>query len=94
MVVFHVGHVGDDAMTYAQPTVTWLKDGVPVSITPNNADPGNNGGLESSYNFVFSSSDAGVYQCIFTDTIRSEMFLPHPIRLDTGQLLPPPTQHH
>ena len=93
-MLFQVGHVGDDTITYTQPTVTWLKDGVPISTTPTNTDPGNNGGLESVLTFMFSSSDGGVYQCIFTDTARSQVFLPHPIRLDTGQLLAPPTQHH
>ena len=89
-MLFQVGHVGDDTMnSFTSPSVTWLKDGVPISTTPTNTDPGNNGSLESVLTFMFSSSDAGVYQCIFTDTVRSEVFLPHPIRLDTGKLLTP-----
>ena len=100
-VLFQVGRVGDNTMndsfigdtindSFTPPSVTWLKDGVPVSIKPTSTDPGNNGGLESVLTFVFRSSDAGVYQCIFTDTAGfegSEVFLPHPIRLDTGELL-------
>ena len=92
-VIFRVGHVGDERMAFNAPAVTWLKDGVPITSSLLNTDPQSNGGLESTLPFVFSSSDAGVYQCIFTDTARSEVFLPHPIRLDTGQLLAPPTQH-
>ena len=68
-------------MTFAPPTVTWLRDGVPVSDTPTNAARGD-GGLGTTLSML---SDAGVYQCVFTDTARSEVFVVDPIRLDTGK---------
>ena len=66
--------------------MTWLKDGVVLNnVSLTNADPENNGALESLLEFTFSAADAGAYQCIFTDPARSELFVAHPIRLDTGQ---------
>ena len=81
-IQYDVGHVGDDTMTFTPPTVTWLRDGVPVSDTPTNT-AGGNGNLSTTLSFMFEESDAGVYQCVFTDTARSEVFVVHPIRLDT-----------
>ena len=83
-IQYDVGHVGDDTMTFTPPTVTWLRDGVPVSDTPTNTTRGN-GGLNTTLSFMFEESDAGVYQCVFTDTARSEVFVVDPIRLDTGK---------
>ena len=81
-----VGHVGDDTMTFTPPTVTWLRDGVPVSDTPTNtAGAGGNGRLNTILSFMFEESDAGVYQCVFTNTARSEVFVVDAIRLDTGK---------
>ena len=73
-------------MTFTQPTVTWLKDGVVINILPTNADPENNGALESLLEFTFTPDGAGDYQCLFTDTVSSEIFVTHPVRLDTGKL--------
>lgn len=79
-----MGHVGDAFVMYTTPTVTWLRDGVPVNAVPTNT-PGSNGRLTTA---LSSLSDAGVYQGIFVDTIRSEVFAASPIRLDTGEGLP------
>ena len=44
------------------------------------------GALRTTLSFRFEASDAGVYQCIFTDRDRSfEVFVTDPIRLDTGE---------
>jgi hypothetical protein len=84
IIQYDAGHVGDDVMSFTPPTVTWLKDGVPVSDTPTNA-VGGNGALSTTLSFTFEESDAGVYQCVFTDTSRSEVYVTDPIRLDTGK---------
>ncbi len=81
---FGVGHVGDDVMDYTTPNVTWLRDGVPVSVSPTNTAP-SSGALVTVLSFAFAESDAGVYQCVFTDTARSEVFVTDPIRLVTGE---------
>ena len=84
---FNVGHVNDDMATYATPTVTWLRDGLPVvDITPSNT-PRSNGGLRTTISFGFLESLAGVYQCIFADPSRSEVLIPEPIGVDTGEEL-------
>ena len=61
-----------------------LKDGLPAVRTPTNIS-GTNGRLTSTLSFTFAASDAGVYQCVFTDTSRSEIFATVPTRLDTGE---------
>jgi hypothetical protein len=81
---YDTGFVGDDVMSFAPPVVTWLKDGVPVSDRPMNT-VGGNGTLSTTLSFTFEESDAGVYQCVFTDTSRSEVYVAEPIRLDTGK---------
>ena len=81
---YEVGHVGDDRTTYTAPQVQWLKDGLPAVRTPTNT-PGTNGSLTSTLSFTFAASDAGVYQCVFTDTSSSEIFVTVPTRLDTGE---------
>jgi hypothetical protein len=70
--------------SFLPPTVTWLKDGVPVNDIPTNT-VGSDGGLSTTLSFPFEERDAGVYQCVFTDTSRSEVFIAEPIRLDTGK---------
>lgn len=90
---YNVGHVGDDTMTFVTPTVKWLKDGVPVSATPTNTPGSADGSVRTTLSFPFMTSDAGVYQCIFTDTTRSEVFAADPIRLDTGEDSPVYTHH-
>lgn len=73
-------------MTFTTPEVVWLKNGIPVDIVPTNT-PENNGSLTTSISFVFNNSDAGVYQCIYIDPSRSEVFAAEPIRLDFGKNL-------
>ena len=71
-------------MDYTAPTVTWLKDGVPVTPSPTNtADT--DGSVTTTLSFTFAESDAGVYQVVFTDTSCSEVFVASPLRLDTGE---------
>ena len=81
---YEVGHVGDDTTTSTAPQVQWLKDGLPAVRTPTNT-AGINGSLTSTLSFTFGASDAGVYQCVFTDTSISEIFVTVPTRLDTGE---------
>lgn len=68
----------------ATPEVTWLKDGVPVLYTPSNSLVSNKD-LTTTLNFPFSESDAGVYQCVYTDTIRPELLAIYPIQIDFGE---------
>ena len=82
---YEIGHVGDDTTAYTGPQqVQWLKNGLPAVRTPTNI-PGTNGSLTSTLNFTFAASDAGVYQCVFTDASSSEIFVTVPTRLDTGK---------
>ena len=82
IINYEIGHVGDDMTTYTAPQqVQWLKDGLPAVRTPTNT----NGNLTSTLYFTFAPSDAGVYQCVFTDTSSSEIFVTVPTRLDTGK---------
>ena len=81
---YEIGHVGDDTTAYITPQVQWLKDGLPAVRTPTNT-PGTNGRLTSTLSFTFAASDAGVYQCVFTDTSSSEIFVTVSTRLDTGE---------
>ena len=82
---YEIGHVGDGTTAYTAPQqVQWLKDGLPAVRTPTNTT-GTNGRLTSTLSFTFAASDAGVYQCVFTDTSSSEIFVTVPTRLDTGE---------
>ena len=72
-------------MNYTAPTVTWLKDGVPVTPSPINTIEDTDGSVTTTLSFTFAETDAGVYQVVFTDTSRSEVFVASPIRLDTGE---------
>ena len=60
------------------PVVSWIRNGVLVSSSM---------GFTSSLQISrFTASDAGVYQCIFTDTDNdTEIVTTVPYRLDTGQ---------
>ena len=83
-IQFSVGHVGDNSMAFMAPMVlTWLKNGVSIDTSPINTER-SNGRLSSTLSFVFSDSDAVEYYCIFKDITRSELLIPSPIRLDTG----------
>ncbi len=81
---FTAGHVGDDMNMYDPPTAQWFKDGVPATTVPTNSPVGSNGRLSSTLSFTFQESDAGVYQCIFTDT-NSQIYGAFPLRIDTGE---------
>ena len=65
------------------PAPQWLKNGEVVVEETNRISLSNNGDLLAIMNFV--SSDAGVYQCLFTDTDGdAEILATVPFRLDTG----------
>ena len=82
---YEIGHVGDDTTAYTvSQQVQWLKDGLPAVRTHTNT-PGTNGRLTSTLSFTFAASDAGVYQCVFTDTSSSEILVTVPTLLDTGE---------
>lgn len=85
------GHVGDAILQNIRPPlVVWVRDGeqiVPNSrITITESTPA--GGLRNQSDLQISNfglSDAGVYQCIFTDVDSgAEVITTTPLRLDTG----------
>ena len=82
---FTAGHVGDDMNGYTTPAAVWLKDGAPTRTTPTNTAVGGNGHMNSTLSFTFQASDAGVYQCIFSES-SSQKYGTIPLRLDTGKL--------
>ena len=82
---YEIGHVGDDAVNYTTPNVTWLKDGEPVSTVPTDTPIGSNGGLRTTLSIIMTPSDEGVYQCVVTDTARSEVLVTAPIRLEISK---------
>ncbi len=82
---FTAGHVGDNEMNYLIPTVQWLKDGRNHStLVPTDALVGTNGRLNSTLSFTLTTSDAGVYQCIFIDR-NSQIYGSFPLKIDTGK---------
>ncbi len=81
---FTAGHVGDNEMNYSIPTVQWLKDGIPSTLDPTDTVVGINGQLRSTLSFTFTTSDAGVYQCIFIDS-NLQIYGSFPLRIDTGK---------
>ena len=87
VIEYDVGRTGGNSVTLASPSVLWLRNGIPVSDSLTNT-PRMNGGLNTVLSFTFAESDAGVYQCVFTDIARSEVFVTDPIRLDTGEGIP------
>ncbi len=74
----------DDMNMYDPPTAQWFKDGVPVTTVPTNSPVSGNGRLSSTLSFTFQESDAGVYQCVFTDT-NSQIYGAFLLRIDTGE---------
>ncbi len=66
------------------PDVTWLKDGEVARTQPTNSLTGDSD-LRTIIIFDMMLSDAGVYQCVFTDTARSEVLVTIPLRIDTGE---------
>ncbi len=81
---YTAGHVGDNEMNYSISAVQWLKDGNPSTLVPTDALVGTNGQLRSNLSFTFTTSDAGVYQCIFIDS-NSQIYGSIPLRIDTGK---------
>ena len=84
------GHQNDDTMNFSPSTVVWTKDGETVEdggdITISTSMAAN-GEVSSSLQIAsFQESNAGVYQCIFTDDSSSdgEVITTIPLRLDTG----------
>ncbi len=81
---FTAGHFGDNEMNYSIPAVQWLKDGNSSALVPTDTLVGTNGQLRSTLSFTFTTSDAGVYQCIFIDN-NSQIYGSFPLRIDTGK---------
>ncbi len=81
---FTAGHVGDNEMNCSIPTVQWLKDGNPSTLDPTDTVVGINGQLRSTLSFTVTTSDAGVYQCIFIDS-NLQIYGSFPLRIDTGK---------
>ena len=84
------GHQNDDMTNFTASTVVWIKDGETVvdggDITISTSMAAN-GEVSSSLQIAsFQESNAGVYQCIFTDNSSSdgEILTTIPLRLDTG----------
>ena len=84
------GHRNDNMTNFTASTVVWIKDGETVedggdiTITPGLVA---NGEVSSTLQIAsFQESNAGVYQCIFTDDSSSdgEIITTIPLRLDTG----------
>ena len=68
------------------PAPQWLKNGVVVVEEISHISFSNNGNLLEIMNFAIS--DAGVYQCLFTDTDGdAEILTTVPFRIDTGKQL-------
>ena len=85
------GHQGDGVMNYTPPSVVWVRNGQPVDDTDSRITITSttmaNGQLNSSLTItIFALSDAGVYQCVFTDSDGgTELITTLPYRLDTGK---------
>ena len=82
---YEIGHVNDIFMNFTVPTEIWLKDGMIVTQPRINMQMFN-GRLTTMHSFTVTSTDAGLYQVVFTDTARSEIFVALPTRIDTGEL--------
>ena len=85
------GHVGDTgAGSFSPPSVVWVRNGEQVvadgRITINESTTFNGQRVQSDLQISnFGFSDAGVYQCIFTDVDSdAEVITTIPLRLDTG----------
>ena len=87
------GHQNDDTMNFIASAIVWIKDGETVEDGGNNVitistSMAANGEVSSTLQIAsFQESNAGVYQCIFTDNGSSdgEIITTIPLRLDTGQ---------
>ena len=85
IVEYEIGHVNDIFMNFTVPTEIWLKDGMVVTQPRINMQMFN-GRLTTMHSFTVTSTDAGLYQVVFTDTARSEIFITLPTRIDTGEM--------
>ena len=85
------GHEGDTGLgSYSPPSVVWVRNGEQlvgggrITITESTTLSGRRRVSDLQIS-SFSSSDVGVYQCIFTDVDSdSEVITTTPLRLDTG----------
>ena len=84
------GHQNDNMTNFSPSTVVWIKDGETVEDGGNttiSTSMAANGEVSSSLQIAsFQESNAGVYQCIFTDDSSSdgEIITTIQLRLDTG----------
>ncbi len=84
-IEFVVGHVGDDFVNYDTPSAVWLKDGVPFREIGVTTPESVNGRARSKLSFIFQNSDAGEYQCVFTDLSPIEaVYATAALRLDSN----------
>ncbi len=73
----------------------WFKDGLLFRENARNIPINNRGRLVTRLQFDFQEpGDAGVYQCVITDTTTSEIYITIPIRLDTGEYSSILPEHH
>ncbi len=85
------GHQGDGVRNYAAPSVVWVRSGQVVDDTDSRititSTTMTNGRVTSSLTITnFGLSDAGVYQCVFTDdSDGGEVITSIPYQLDTGK---------
>ena len=86
------GHVGDTGFgAFSPPSVVWVRngeqvlaDGGRIIVTEGTTHSGQRRSSELEIS-NFGLSDAGVYQCIFTDVDSDrEVITTTPLRLDTG----------
>ena len=85
------GHVGDTGFgAFSPPSVVWVRngeqvvDGGRIIVTEGTTHGGQRRSSELEIS-NFGLSDAGVYQCIFTDVDSdTEVITTTPLRLDTG----------
>ena len=84
------GHQGDGEVNYPSPSVVWVRNEQIVDDTDSRITITSttmvNGQVTSSLTITnFGLSDAGVYQCVFTDDSNGgEVITSIPYQLDTG----------
>ncbi|XP_064386845.1 uncharacterized protein LOC135335316 isoform X3 [Halichondria panicea] len=90
LLICTAGHQGDGVGNYAAPSVVWVRSGQVVNDTDSRITITLttlvNGQVTSSLTITnFGLSDAGVYQCVFTDdSDGGEVITSIPSQLDTG----------
>ena len=91
LLICTAGHQGDGVGNYAAPSVVWVRSGQVVNDTDSRITITLttlvNGQVTSSLTITnFGLSDAGVYQCVFTDdSDGGEVITSIPSQLDTGK---------